>query len=140
MPVFPSLEWFQALRDVVNQDDEYRHFGTCDAVMGVKVEDQIYQVTFEAFEVADVAQIGEEDLRDCDFYLEMPYDAWKEMLTNIREHGGADLKHTLNTLDLNLNQIAKSDDEYRRDLFYRYNQSFQQFFDDSHKIETQFAR
>ncbi|HEX2173089.1 MAG TPA: hypothetical protein VHL09_11670 [Dehalococcoidia bacterium] len=139
MPVFPSLEWFQALRDVVNQDEEYRHYGTCDAEMGVKVGDKLYRITFEAFEVAGVAEIGEDDLRDCDFYLEMPPDAWREMLSNIREHGGADLSHTLNTLDFNLGGVAKSDDEYRRDLFYRYNQSFQQFFDDSRLIETRFA-
>lgn len=44
MPVFPSLEWFQALREAVNQDEEYRHFGTCDAVMGVKVDDRIFAV------------------------------------------------------------------------------------------------
>ena len=140
MPVFPSVEWLQALRDVVNQDETYRHFGTCDAVMGLKIDDQIYRVTFEAFEVAEVAQIGEPDLADCDFYLDMPYETWQEMLVNIREHGGADLDHTLNTLDLKLNQIAKSDDEYRRDLFYRYNQSFQQFFDDSRHVETEFSR
>jgi hypothetical protein len=140
VPVFPSLEWFQALREVVNKDDQYRHFGTCDAVMGVKIGDEIFQVTFEAFEVTDVARIGEDDLlRDCDFYLEMPPEAWREMIVNIRDHGGADLDHTLNTLDFNLGQIAKSDDELRRDLFFRYNQSFQQFFDDSRLIETQLA-
>lgn len=139
MPVFPSLEWFQALREVVNQDVEYRHFGTCDAVMGVKVGDRVFQITFEAFEVADVAEIGERAPRDCDFFLDLPAEQWREMLTNIRENGGADLSHTLNTLDFTLDQIAKSDDEYRRDLFYRYNQSFQQFFDDSRLVETQFA-
>lgn len=140
MPVFPSVEWLEALRDVVNRDEEYRHFGTCDAVMGLKVEDQVFHVTFDAFEVTDVAEIGAGDLHNCDFYLDMKYDEWKEMLVNIREHGGADLDHTLNTLDFNLGQIAKSDDEYRRDLFYRYNQSIQQFFDDSRHVETEFAK
>ena len=140
MPVFPSVEWFQALRDVVNQDDEYRHFGTCDAVVGIKVDDRLFKLTFEAFDITEAAEIGPNDLRDCDFYLDMPYESWKEMLQNIRANDGADLEHTLNTLDLNLNQIAKSDDEYRRDMFYRYNQSFQQVFDDSRQVETEFAR
>lgn len=139
VPVFPSIEWFQALREVVNQDEQYRHFGTCDAVMGLRIGEETYQVTFDAFDVTDVARIDAGDLRDCDFYLEMPPEAWREMIENIRAHGGADLDHTLNTLDFNLGQIAHSDDELRRDLFFRYNQSFQQFLDDSRLIETQFA-
>ena len=60
---------------------------------------------------------------------------------NIREHGSADLDHTLNTLDLEREDglaQTKAGDEYRRDLFFRYNQTFQYFFDASAKVETVF--
>jgi len=140
MPLFPSLEWFQALRDAVNADESFRRLGTVDTVMGVKVGDHIYQITFEAFECADVREIAAADLRDVDFWLELPYDGWKEMLESIRRHGEADLRHTLNTIDLESpDGFARSYDGYRRDAFYRFNQSLQDFFNASAKLETTFA-
>jgi hypothetical protein len=62
------------------------------------------------------------------------------MLTNIKANGHADLHHTLNTIDLELPEgFARSNDEYRRDLFYRFNQTFQDFFNKSAELDTQFA-
>ena len=63
------------------------------------------------------------------------------MIENIKEHGKADLSHTLNTIDLSMpgEGLARSHDGYRRDAFYRFNQSIQDFFDASAKIDTQFA-
>ena len=62
------------------------------------------------------------------------------MIENIRRHSKADLSHTLNSIDLATpEEFARSDDYYRRDLFYRYNQSLQHFFDTSAKIDTQFV-
>ncbi len=70
----------------------------------------------------------------------MPYERWKELIENIKQHGRADLHHTLNTLDLDAqDEFARAKDYYRRDKFYRFNQSFQNFFDASAKIDTQFA-
>lgn len=140
MPVFPSVEWFEAVRQIVNNDEAFRRLGTIDTTVGVKVGDKIYQLTFEAFECTGVQEITENDLRDLDFWLEQSYDGWKEMLQNIRQKGAADLDHTLNTIDLNLPEgFARSYDGYRRDAFYRFNQSLQDFFNASAKIDTQFA-
>ncbi len=70
----------------------------------------------------------------------MPYERWQEMLKNIKDNGKADLHHTLNTIDLEDPEgFARSHDGYRRDAFYRFNQSFQHFFDSSAKIDTDFA-
>jgi|FLYN01.1.fsa_nt_gi hypothetical protein len=140
MPVFPSVEWFEAVKNIVNNDEAFRRLGTIDTTVGVKVGDKIYQLTFEAFECTEVKEITERDLRDVDFWLEQSYDGWKEMLQNIKEKGAADLDHTLNTIDLNLPEgFARSYDGYRRDAFYRFNQSLQDFFNASAKIDTQFA-
>lgn len=140
MPVFPSIEWFNAVREIINHDEAYRHLGTCDAVMGVEVGDKVYKLTFEAFECTGVEEIAREQEDDLDFTLVMPYEGWKEMIENIKQNGRADLHHTLNTLDLAApDEFARSRDYYRRDLFYRFNQSFQNFFDASAKIDTQFA-
>ena len=140
MPTFPSVEWFNAIKDIVNNDPNFRQLGTVDAVVGVKVENKIYQLTFEAFECTNVREASESDLRDMDFWLEQPYDLWKDMLDNIKKNGAADLSHTLNTIDLNIPEgFARSNDGYRRDAFYRFNQSIQDFFNASAKIDTQYA-
>ena len=93
------------------------------------------------FEANDfVREAAEKDLRDMDFWLEQPYDKWQEMLTNIKSNGAADLSHTLNTIDLSMPEgLARSHDGYRRDAFYRFNQSIQDFFNASAKIDTKFA-
>jgi hypothetical protein len=141
MPTFPSVEWFEAVKNIVNNDPNFRHSGTVDTVAGVKVGSRIYELTFEAFECVGVREAAEDDLRDMDFWMEQDYDAWKGMLENIKQNGKADLSHTLNTLDLSQQGegLARSHDGYRRDAFYRFNQSLQDFFDASAKVDTQFA-
>ena len=140
MPKFPSVEWFDTVRDIVNKDEAFRRLGTIDAAVGIKVGDQLFQVTFEAFECVGAKEIQEADLRDVDFWLEQTPEEWQEMLEIIKKNGAADLQHTLNTLDLNSAEgFARSFDGYRRDTFHRFNQSLQHFFDASAKIETEFA-
>lgn len=140
MPTFPSVEWFDAIRQLVNNDDSFRRLGTVDARVGVKVGDKLYELTFEAFECTGAKEITENDLRDLDFWLEQSPEEWREMLESIKQHGSADLKYTLNTIDLSRpDGFAKSYDGYKRDAFYRFNQSLQQFFDASAKIDTKFA-
>ena len=139
---FPSVQWFDALRDIVSADGAYRRIGTCDAVVGIKIPDlqKYFRLTFEVFEVADAREVSETEAEDSDFWLEMPYERWKEMIRNIRDNGKADLHHTLNTIDLEDPEgFARSHGGYRRDAFYRFNQSFQRFFDSSAKIDTRFA-
>jgi hypothetical protein len=140
MPKFPSVDWFNAVRELVNKDEAFRRLGTVDARVGVKAGDALYELTFEAFECVGAREIQETELRDLDFWLEQSPDEWREMLENIKQHGSADLKHTLNTIDLSTPEgFARSHDGYRRDAFYRFNQSLQHFFDSSAKIDTQFA-
>ena len=140
MPVFPSVEWFQAVADIVNQDEAYHRLGNTDAKVGIKVGDQLFALTFEAFEVTKVEEIDESRMDDLDFTLVMAPEKWREMIENIKQNGHADLHHTLNSIDLATpEEFAQSNDYYRRDLFYRFNQSFQHFFDASAKIDTQFT-
>ena len=141
MAKFPSVEWFKAIQDLVNGDDRIRKLGTCDAVMGVKVQDKAFEITFEAFDCTGVREISEADLANTDFYLEASYETWQEMLENISQSGGQPDRHlTLNTIDfLAPDGFAKSDDQSRKDRFYRYGQTFQQFFNASAEIKTEFA-
>jgi hypothetical protein len=141
MATFPSVEWFKEIQDLVNGDDRISKLGTCDAVMGVKVEDKAFEITFEAFDCTGVREISEADLANTDFYLDASYEKWQEMLQNISQSGGKPDRHlTLNTIDyLAPEGFAKSDDQSRKDSFYRYGQTFQQFFNSSAEIKTEFA-
>ncbi len=90
--------------------------------------------------MADIRETDEADAENADFWLEMPYSRWKDMIENIKSNGKADLHHTLNTLDMeDPDGLARSHDGYRRDAFYRFNQTFQYFFDASVRIETSFV-
>ncbi len=139
---FPSVEWFNAIRDIVNNDEGYKRIGTCDSTVGIKVPDKskYYVMTFEAFEISDVREASATGAEDTDFWLEMSFAKWKEMIENIKQNGKADLHHTLNTIDLeDPDGLARSNDGYRRDAFYRFNQTYQYLFDISAKIDTTFA-
>ena len=143
MPVFPSVEWFDAVRHEFNSEDAVRDAGggTCDATVGIKVGGSLYLLVFEGFECSSASEIQEPDLEDTDFYLDMTRDDWLDMLQNIQANGEADLDHTLNTLDLDSENglaISYSDDQYRQDLFFRYNQTFQYFFDLSSRVELSY--
>ena len=139
--LFPSVEWFQGLQELVNNDPEFRRIGSLDATMGVKAGDKVFVITFEAFECSEVKEGTEYDLIDADFFLEMDMDQWRDLIVNTKENGGADLRHTLNTLDLMIEGgISKNatGDQFRADIFFRVNQSLQHFFDSSAKLETVF--
>ncbi|MCY4556923.1 MAG: hypothetical protein OXF79_11205 [Chloroflexi bacterium] len=138
--VFPSLAWFEELRRLVNEDPAYRQIGTVDASMGIKIGDEVFVVTFEAFECSAVRAGNEYDLINVDFFIEMDWDAWKTMLEDIKANGGAGSGQTLVSLDM-LNEISTNatGDQLRADMFFRYNQSLQHFFDLSASLNTVFA-
>ncbi len=141
--VFPSVEWFQGLQELVNKDPEFRRLGSVDALMGVSVGERVFLITFEAFQCVEVKEGTEYDLIDADFFLNMSVKKWQELIVNTRENGGADLSHTLNTLDL-MTEGGICDnatgDQLRADIFFRVNQSLQHFFDSASKLETVFEQ
>ncbi|MDE2965971.1 MAG: hypothetical protein OXS30_00595 [Chloroflexota bacterium] len=141
MPQFPSVEWFEALRETVQDDPHWRDFGMMDCAMGVNVGETTIKLVFDGFEIPEIADISDSaDDADLDFTLVMSPERWQEMIKNIQSNGHADLHHTLNTIDLESpEELAKGEDYNRRDLFYRFNQTLQDFFDASSSVETTFA-
>ena len=67
---FPSIEWFRALRDIINSDEAYRRIGTCDAVVGVKgpASEKYFLLTFEACEAPAVKEVSEAEAADGDVW------------------------------------------------------------------------
>ncbi len=139
MPDFPSVEWFKTAADLLNKSDSFKRLGTCDSEMGVQVGDRIYEIDFEAFEVTTIKEIDQARADQLDFVLVQSPDAWKAMLDDIKSNGRATHDYTLNSLDLRSDvEFARGKDYHRRDAFYRFNQTFQEFFDNAAKIETTF--
>ena len=140
MPEFPSIEWFEAVRESANGDSQFTSQGTVNCVMGVKAGDEAFAITFEGFQCATVESVSEADLRDLDFYIDLSPGEWKELLGNITANGGSDSAHTLNALDLTMpSGCVKSGNELRRAAFFQYHLSLQAFFDASARVETTFA-
>ena len=143
MPTFPSNEWFQSVREVYNSDPSLHSGGggACNTTAGFKVGDESFVIVFEGLLCADIHVAGDAEMNDTDFIIEMSSDLWQEMVANVQQHGKADLNHTLNSIDLQQEEsiaYSPADDQYRQDLFYRYNQNFQDFFDASSRVETSF--
>ncbi|HMO95914.1 MAG TPA: hypothetical protein PKD27_07310 [Tepidiformaceae bacterium] len=137
MPDFPSIEWFRQAADLLEKSDSYKRLGTCDTEMGIKVGDEYFEIDFEAFGVADIKKIDAARADELDFTLVQSPEAWKAMLDDIKENGHATHEFTLNSLDLRSNEeLAIGKDYVRRDAFYRFNQTLQEYFDMSAQMET----
>ena len=143
MAVFPSRQWFEEVRDVYNSDGSLHSGGggACDTTAGFSIGDQRYLIEFSGLVCADVRESNDRELEKTDFIIEMPVESWKAMVKDVQENGKASSNNTLNSLDLEVEDgIARSpaDDQYKQDLFYRYNQNFQDFFNASSRVETLF--
>jgi hypothetical protein len=137
VPDFPSVEWFREAADLLEKSDSYKRLGTCDTEMGVKVGDEYFEIDFEAFGVADIKKIDAARADELDFTLVQSPEAWKAMLDDIKANGHATHEFTLNSLDLRSNEeLAIGKDYVRRDAFYRFNQTLQEFFDMAAHMET----
>lgn len=146
--VFPSTDWFQRLADLMNANRaRQEQLGYVDCVAGFTVLDGgadrsawRVQVTFEEFEATEVREVGAGERDRADFVLEATLATWREMIESIAAgRGRPDLEHTLNRLSHMGKPIALvSDDPLRRDLYFRYNQSLQEFVNASARFATRF--
>ncbi|HIG39783.1 MAG: hypothetical protein ABGY96_04670 [bacterium] len=145
MAIFPSVEWFQEVRQVYNSDKSLHSGGggACDTTAGFRIGESRYLIEFAGLTCAQVRQSSDAELEESDFIIEMPMASWTAMVRDVQENGKASSHQTLNSLDLDLDEgIARSpvDDQYKQDLFYRYNQNFQDFFNASSRVETRFEK
>jgi hypothetical protein len=145
MVAFPSVAWFEALGKRAGEDaDRFRRLGYFDADVGVKIDANGaghtgYIIEFEGYGVKRVR--AESDPENCsDFTIVGSVDAWRDMVRNIREHGEADLGHTLNRLTMaGVPMKVVAGDQLQTDLFYRFNQSLQAYFNEAADVPTEFA-
>lgn len=143
---FASTQWFEALAARMNAEAErYRRLGSIDCTMVVKVDGpgraDLFEIVFESFGAKSVRRLARlEDAAPRHFVLEASLAVWREMIENIRAHGSADLRHTLNYLTFPDDPMRVSGpDQLETDAFYRYNESLQCFFDGAAGVATSYA-
>jgi len=141
---FPSAAWFGRLAHCMNENRaRQEQLGYVDCVAGFCVMSpdgaRTFEVTFEEFEARDVREATGGESR-ADFILEASLATWREMIQNIAAgRGRPDLTHTLNYLSHRGTPLRLvSDDPLKSDLYFRYNQSLQEWFNASSSFDTRF--
>ncbi|MBI5287980.1 MAG: hypothetical protein HY873_03285 [Chloroflexi bacterium] len=143
MARFPSVEWFEEVARAHGGDRErVKRLGYTEANVGIVVEDagrsQGFLLEFAGYRLGDIREIAD-PVPAADFTIAGPLAAWREMIEVIAKNGEPDLDHTLNRLTMAGTPLRLvSDDQLKVDLFFRFNQSFQAFFDASAGVTTQF--
>ena len=144
---FPSVEWFEALRDIMNTEEaRFKKLGGSDFTFGVRIDDEdgeinsrVFKIVFEDWVCNSVTE-DDPDTIDVDFVMEADFATWQEMIENIEEHTYADLNHTLNRLALPGTPIyINGRDALGFDCFARYNATLQEFFDSARQFHSEFA-
>jgi hypothetical protein len=141
---FPSVEWFEAVQHEADAEAAaFRRMGFCDATVLLELrsgeQSRRFHLAFEDYGVTSVRELTSTEAPEFDFSLAADDTVWREMIENIRTHGEADLKHTLNYLQLPSLLELSAPDQQRADLFYRYNQTFQQFFNLAARVPTEYT-
>lgn len=143
MPRFPSIAWFEQVARAHSGDRErLRRLGYVDAHVGIAVTDSGRQsgfvLEFAGYGVGSVRESAN-PVSDADFTIIGPLATWREMIENIQANGGPDLAHTLNRLTMAGTPLTIiAEDQLKQDVFFRFNQSFQSYFDAGAAVPTEF--
>ena len=140
---FPSVKRFEAVQQEADSEAAtFRRMGFCDATVMFELSNgdasRRFVLTFEDYGMTSVRELGADESAEIDFSLVGPDEVWQEMIENIHTNGEADLDHTLNRLQLPGTLELVAEDQQAADLFYRYNQTFQEFFNLSSRLESEF--
>jgi hypothetical protein len=148
---FPSVGWFRAVADrMAVQPEKYRKLGAMDLTLVPRItfpdgHAEVYSLAFEGHRCRAVERLESADAvrGRHPVVLEGEYAAWREMLENIRRNRRADLTHSLNYLtlpDWPFRLVAVDEDAGQLDVdrFYRYNETLQEFFDETAQVDTRF--
>lgn len=135
-----TVAFFDALATEMNAHPEtYEVLGDLDMdialVMTGEHGDFRVRLTFEGITCAGVDEIGDGDEFTASCFLQGPLVEWQAMFDDIVEHGHATGWWTLNSLSLVGDKIAvHGDDPLGVDLFFRFNQTVQNFVDGAAKV------
>ena len=145
---FPSRAWFEQLASLMNSNrPRQEQLGYMDCIAQFTVLDGgtnggpcAFRVAFEEFSALSVVEVATRDVNGADFALEATHATWREMIESIAKgHGRPDLEHSLNRLShMGTPMKLIAEDSLRADLYFRFNQSLQEFINASVHIDTRF--
>jgi hypothetical protein len=142
---FPSEAWFEALAAQMREDPiPFKELGAMDCTMVVQVDDadqqEFFEVSFKSYAVDSIRRLDSvEDANPVHFRITAPLEVWRDMIDNIERNGEPDLTHTLNFLTFPDDpMVVDGPDQLETDVFYRYNQSLQLFFNGAAEMATQY--
>lgn len=143
--IFPSIGFFQALREAMAADAErFRRLGYFDTTFGVSVlEDgasRQFVLAFDVFDCVDVREVEDLSSEKVDFVLEADIAVWRGMIANIKQKGAADAEHGINTLThFGERMRCVYDDPDGHDKMFRFAESIQEFFNLAARVDVEVA-
>jgi hypothetical protein len=145
---FPSAAWFAELGNLMKTNRaRQEHLGYIDCSVAFTVTDgsadglaRHFRVVFEEFEAVDVAEVDAAGAASADFALAASDATWRAMIDSIAAgEGRPALTQTLNYLSHMGTPLALvAADPLKSDLYYRYNQSLQEFVNASCAFHTRY--
>ena len=146
---FPAQAWFAGLARLMNANRaRQEQLGYIDCVAVFTVSDagedggpRHFRVSFEEFSATEVAEVDAGGAAAADFALVAPLATWRAMLESIAAgHGRPALEQSLNRLShMGTPMMLVAADPLKADLYFRYNQSLQEFFNASAVFTTVFS-
>lgn len=139
-PAIDTVLFFDALATEMNAHPEvYEVLGDLDMDIALVMKnphgDFRVRLTFEGITCAGVDEIGDGDEYTASCWLEGSLADWQTMFDDIAEHGHATGWWTINSLTLVGEKIAvHGEDPLGVDLFFRFNQTVQNFLDGASKV------
>lgn len=140
---FPSAGWLDGLASHAAEAPEiYQALGFANFRLAIEVVDpsgmpRHFGLVLDGYDVVSAGEIDNLPVFAPEAILTGALDAWREMVDNIAENGGADRVHTLNALTLaDVPLRVTSDDPMGRDKFFRYAETLQTLFDATGRRES----
>jgi hypothetical protein len=136
-----SISFFSGLAAEMNAHPErFQILGDADMVCALVMTRGAspafaVRLRFEGLNCEDVTEVSADEALQAEYRLEGPVGAWEDMFADIREHGAATGRHTINSLALIGQQIVlKGEDPMGVDKFSRFNQTLQEYFDGAARL------
>lgn len=146
---FPSREFFAELARLMNANRaRQEQLGYIDCVAVFTVTDSAadgsarhFRVSFDEFEAVEVSEVSADEASAADFALTGTLATWRVMLESIvAGHGRPALDQTLNRLShMGTPMRLVAADPLKADLYFRFNQSLQEFINAAGSLDIRFA-
>ncbi len=135
---FPSREFFETLRQRIADDPAIMvKVDPSEAYCGLAVGDDLYVMEFDGRGVAAVAFGG--NPLDLDFVLEGSRETWRETISAIGDHVGADANHTLAALVRSGAIKIRSENDEGPELASAALDFLQAFLDQAQHVDVSFG-